>query len=563
MGKFRENFRIWMACVLFMTVAVVVVLENVSGVQAEQAEKRVLFLSSYSYGWDTVQIQIEGIKAGIGSDIVLDYEFMDRKRLDNDEWAQIFYEGFRYRMSKVQPYDAVILGDDAALEFALQYREELFDNVPLIFEGINNEELALEVSKDPLITGILEKLSVEENIRFALTLYPDAKKVMGIFDDTLTGQAERKSFYKNASLFPQLEFDEIDTSKLSSSELRKALSSVEEDTILIYVVMTEDADGVTYTNSQSIRLISEYCRVPAFRMVSGGIGEGLLGGNIVSMELSGQIAAEIATEIVNGRNPADYNVMVDSPNVYCIDEAVMRKFNIDLSLIPEGAEIINHKESFVERNREALIPGTIIIILMLLLIALITRDNFRKNKLASLLWSETKSLEKATLHDELTGLSNRKCLNIELAGIIQDKVPSALVMMDIDDFKFINDTYGHRIGDLALKKVSSDMMKLACEDFLPFRLAGDEFTIIIKSNDKNVINDYIKRLMHLLSEESSLDGVRLKISASMGVAVFPKDADNVLDLVACSDKAMYHIKKSCKNSFCYYDEEEQTAYFPK
>ena len=92
--------------------------------------------------------------------------------------------------------------------------------------------------------------------------------------------------------------------------------------------MTEDASGKQYNSHQSIDMISKYAAIPALRMVSGGIGEGLLGGNIVSMELSGKIAAEMAVDIVHGKDPASYNVVIDSPNIYCIDEAVMRRYGL-------------------------------------------------------------------------------------------------------------------------------------------------------------------------------------------------------------------------------------------
>ena len=82
--------------------------------------KRVLFISSYSYGWDTVQTQIEGIKAGVDENTTVDYEFMDTYRVYDDTAMQLFYEGLKYRLSQVEEYDAVILGDDAALRFFLK-----------------------------------------------------------------------------------------------------------------------------------------------------------------------------------------------------------------------------------------------------------------------------------------------------------------------------------------------------------------------------------------------------------------------------------------------------------
>ena len=174
-----------------MMAGVIPVSAEASGTQ----NARVLFISSYSYAWDTVQIQIDGIQAGLDTDVVLDYEYMDTKRVSDDTATELFYEGLKYRLEHVAPYDVIILGDDAALRFALDHRDELFPDIPLVFEGINDTELALEAAEDPLVTGVLEQLSVEKNIEFGLQITPDAKKVVAILDDTITGQAERARFY--------------------------------------------------------------------------------------------------------------------------------------------------------------------------------------------------------------------------------------------------------------------------------------------------------------------------------------------------------------------------------
>ncbi|MDO4514865.1 MAG: hypothetical protein Q4B72_12635 [Lachnospiraceae bacterium] len=87
----------------------------------------VLFLSSYSYGWDTVQMQIEGVQDGITSDCVVDYEFMDTQRLTDEKSMELFYQSLLNKKEHgAVYYDAVIIGDDAALAFALENREDLF-----------------------------------------------------------------------------------------------------------------------------------------------------------------------------------------------------------------------------------------------------------------------------------------------------------------------------------------------------------------------------------------------------------------------------------------------------
>lgn len=133
--------------------------------QAQGEQGRVLFISSYSYGWDTVQLQIEGFIEGLAPGIAADYEFMDTKRLDVEVAQQMLYERLKYTLSVVLPYDVIVVGDDAALQFVMDYREELFAGIPIVFEGINNVQYARELAEqDPLVTGVVEELSLEEKI---------------------------------------------------------------------------------------------------------------------------------------------------------------------------------------------------------------------------------------------------------------------------------------------------------------------------------------------------------------------------------------------------------------
>ena len=521
-------------------------------VYAADGEKRVLFISSYSYAWEQVQLQIEGIRAGLDADVILDYEFMDTKRVDTEESIQMFYEGIAYRLSMVEPYDAVILGDDAALRFAMEYQEELFAGIPLIFEGVNDEDLAAEAVKDPMITGVLECLSVEKNVEFGLMLNPDAKRVVAILDDTLTGQAERKRYYNCAEKFPQLEFDEINVSESRNFTLRYNLGNLQKDTILIYIVMTEDVDGRTYTNNQAVSLITECATVPALRMVDGGIGTGLLGGNVVSMRKSGEIAAEMAMEIMNGTPVDSFELVTDSTQTYCADALVMEKFGISLSVLPEGTEIINKKTTFFERNREAVVPGVFMIVILVAVVAWAMIDNLKRRHLMGELEDARKIMESASQHDFLTGIPNRSKFMDDIERLIGEKKPCTVIMLDIDDFKKINDTLGHTAGDEALKQVASRMRDIDSQLLTPYRFAGDEFILILQSNQFKLVEKIAYQCRQVFTSPFILDGKPAKVCGSIGIASYPKDAEDVENLIICADEAMYQVKKNGKNDFAFY-----------
>ena len=149
-----------LSLVLFISVGVVGAVSMQVEAQAANNSKRVLFISSYSYGWDTVQTQIEGIQAGVDENTTIDYEFMDTKRFRTKEWLDMFHDMLEYHLENTEPYDVVIVGDDSALQFAMEYREEMFPEIPIVFEGVNDEEYAMKAAENPLVTGIIEKLSV-------------------------------------------------------------------------------------------------------------------------------------------------------------------------------------------------------------------------------------------------------------------------------------------------------------------------------------------------------------------------------------------------------------------
>lgn len=524
--------------------------------QAGEADDRVLFISSYSYAWEQVQMQIEGIRAGLGEDVVLDYEFMDTKRVNNEEALQLFHDGLAYRLSAVEPYDAVILGDDAALQFALEYQEELFDGIPLIFESVNDEDLALAAAEHPMITGVLEKLSVEKNIELGLRINPNARRVVAILDDSLTGEAERKRFYKYAEQYPELEFAEINTSRLRNFSLCYELSSLSEDTILIYVVMTEDAQGRHYTDQQSIQLITECAVVPTLRMVDGGIGDGLLGGNVVSMYKSGEIAAQMAMDIMGGASPDSIEVVTDNPQIYCVDAKVMEKFGISLSVLPKGTEIINRKISFFESNKEAVILACIMIALLVAVIAFLLWDNHKRRGLVKELETARGIMESASQHDFLTGIPNHSKFMSDLNSALEDKRPCTVLMIDIDDFKTINDTLGHTAGDEALTQVAARLKEMESQILTPYRYAGDEFILLLQSSQGKIVEKTAYQCRQVFTRPFILNGREAKVCGSIGIASYPKDTEDVEQLIICADDAMYHVKKNGKNDFAYYQAEK-------
>ena len=559
----EQNMGKWKAWLLTLALLISVGVMGTASIQAEaqgtNQNKRVLFISAYSYGWDTVQTQIEGIKAGVDENTTIDYEFMDTKRFRTDEWLNMFHDMLKYHLENTDPYDVVIVGDDAALQFAMEYREELFPEIPVVFEGVNDEEYAMKAAENPLVTGIIEKLSVEKNIDMALKVNPTADKVVAILDDSMTADAERKNFYSSAENYPELEFSEINAAELKTARLQQAISKVDDKTILIYIVMSKDGSGKQYTSDQAVRMLVNYAKVPVYRMVEAGIGDGLLGGNVVSMYKSGEIAAKMAMDILNGTDSGEINVVQDSPNIYCVDEDVMRKFGLEASQFPKDTEFVNHREGFFARNREALIPALILIAALNVIICWVCFDNYRRRKLLQELEQARAIMESASQHDFLTGLPNRSKFMKDLEQMIDAKVPCTVMMLDIDNFKKINDTYGHTAGDEALQQVANRLKEMQSQILTSYRFAGDEFILILRSSQNMLVEKTAYQCRQVFTKDVVLCGTKRKIGGSIGIASYPKDTDNLEQLIVCADDAMYQVKKNGKNDFAFYKKPEEEA----
>ena len=525
------------------------------GATGEQG--RVLFISSYSYGWDTVQLQIDGFIEGLAPGIAADYEFMDTKRLDIDVARQLLYERLKYTLSVVQAYDVIVVGDDAALQFAMDYREELFDGIPIVFEGINNVQYARELaSQDPLVTGVVEELSLTKNIELALRLKPDIKRIVAVLDDSLTGQAERENFYSAQEAFPDLTFGEINVSECGTADLRTRLWQQNEDTMLVFIVMTEDMSGKKYTNLEAVQTLVKYSKIPVMRMVDSGIEEGLLGGYVVSMRKSGMLAGQMATSIIGGMDPLRISV-ADSPNLYYINEEAMRQFDLDMGRLPGDTEIVNHRVTFLEKYRNVIGPVSVFAAAMVVIALLALYDNLHRRKLMAELEGTRNILESASQHDFLTGLHNRSKFVEDLTRLTQQEVPCTVFMLDIDDFKNINDVYGHAAGDEALKQVADRMKAMQSQILTPYRYAGDEFIMILLSEHEKMIEKIAYKCRQVFSDDFLIRGVRRKVTGSIGIATYPRDADSMEQLIVCADKAMYLVKKSGKNKFAFYGQEPE------
>lgn len=163
-------------------------------------------------------------------------------------------------------------------------------------------------------------------------------------------------------------------------------------------------------------------------------------------------------------------------------------------------------------------------------------------------------LDFVSSYDEITGFNNRK----QFKKIVEEKLRQnrilekrgALIIVDIDNFKFINDSYGHNCGDIFLKKFSQDLKKLFNNDEILCRFSGDEFTIFISCiNCVNDIEGVLKDIMSILQSPYIINDKSIYSTASIGASFFPDNGEDFDGLLKSADSAMYFAKSNGKNQW--------------
>lgn len=552
-GTHMKNHKVEKGCILAVILFVLLCIGGSFPVNAKETGRgRVLFISSYSYAWETIPQQIEGIKKSLGDDVTIDYKFMDTKNVDTAENVHLFYKSLSYYLSQVPAYDVVIVGDDAAYNFVLVYRK-IFGNTPIVFEGVNNVSKALAMDYNPNVTGIIENQTYGNTIALAKKIYPEAAHIVAIVDNTVTGLSARKEFYSYKDEFPDLEFSDINASEFSQKDLIKSVESFDESTILLYILCSNDKDGNVYASAESVQMLSSRAHIPMFSGISIGMGKGLLGGEIVSHEEMGEIAGEMALKILNGEPCENMDVITDSPMTYCFDETVMKRFGISRSMLPDDAKIINHEETFMEQYGKVIRITSVIGGIMVLFIIWLVRDNMHKRKVNDTISSLNKKLNFMARYDALTALLNRRVFMEDLQYRIREKEPFGLIMFDMDNFKRVNDVYGHNEGDAVLKEMAARAGALVDDIFEVYRLAGDEFVAIVQSGQAEVIDSYAMKILDTFKIPYQIAGGEQYLASSIGIAMYPKDGKNSTEVIAAADHAMYEVKKNGKNSRAFYD----------
>jgi len=682
------------------------IFNSVIPLAAREDEKRVLFISSYNASFPSLPEQITGLQSVFNDyNILFDIEFMDTKRLYTDETYKNFYDSLSYKLGELPAYDVILVGDDNALQFALDYQDDLFPNIPIIFFAVNSRKRAESASSHSLITGVVEELSIKDTIDIAQKINTDAKQVLAIVDKTTTGEIGLELFKDLADSYDQLDFRHINSEDYSYSEITNIVNGLGDETILLYLAMFNDKNGNTNTINESAHMLYKASKIPIYLPYSNGIGEGFFGGKVVYHVEQGRQAAMLAMEVINGKDVADIPMINESPNEYLFDYQLVEKFGIDEKLFPQGTIFINRETTFYE-NYYLMIWTIVGIFIFLIAFILILLLNIRKRKnsennllyanteltalteelvaqedelhhkydelmeseqalrvskqryqlvfqasaeglwdydfaskvtfmsgqwhnsyikvkemaewykiihkddiedyekkinevhmgrrkryeceyrvtdlnhnicwihekgiasynqdhsIAKMIGSHVDITSRKTMDDKikelayfdiLSGLPNRVSLYEDASQAFTYDGASAVIFMDLDNFKYVNDTYGHSIGDVILREMGARLRNLLDTNIYVYRLGGDEFVVFVNEYDRfESVSEIIMKAQALIAQPFLVNKYTFNLTSSIGVSIYPDDGNTLEALLKNADTAMYKAKEEGRNRYKFF-----------
>lgn len=373
MKRLINRVSFFISSVLFV---IIVLFTNI--VYAEEIVKEkleVLFISSYSLNFISFEDQVQGIREGLNNNANIKIEYMNSSNIDLEENELRFYDLVKMNLENYNNYDAIIVGDDEALEFTLKYREDIFKGIPIVFLGIQRTDLIRKAFEFEGISGVRELESVEENIDLIKKLHSNIENIIFLND---CGE----NFYPDlVEKNPQFNFGELITNELSIDEFRKVISELEENTAIISFYPNHFKDR-EWLNTQDInKMIAELNpNIPVYSILNYSIGTGSIGGKVIKHFEQGRLAGQIVLQLLEGKDEEEVYIGYDLANKHVFDYNVLKNFNIRISSLPDNSEIINNPLNIIKEYKSVFIITCIMFLTLLLLVVALIKHIQYKNK---------------------------------------------------------------------------------------------------------------------------------------------------------------------------------------
>ena len=303
---------------------------------------------------------------------------MDSKRFSQKQWQKRFQDTLTAKLKQIDPYDIVITADDNALRFVEAHKQKMFGDIPVIFFGVNNQPLAYKLGSRANYTGVIEATSQEATLKMIWQMLSDKGTINVIVDSTPSGQADIRSLETLIQSYPRKKIKTHSLADKTWEELGHTLDKLPYKDSILLLSAYQDRNMSKMRFDESLAFINDHARVPIFHLWEHGLGDGVLGGKMVSHYEQGRIAGLIALDILKGRATSTIPIMSgEDANRYMVDHTELTRLGIPEDRLPEDTILVNKPVTLYGKyEREiilASVAGVTLAILTCTLFAIVVR----------------------------------------------------------------------------------------------------------------------------------------------------------------------------------------------
>ena len=323
-----------------------------------------------------------GIQAGLDSShmwVELHYEFMDAKRYPPPFLDTAFNQLFTKKYQNVC-FDAIVVADNIAFEYALSQRQKQQDTTPLLFLGINNYSDSM-IQGHTNITGIAEDSDFPGTLDLVQALHPQLERLYLITDPSETGWHMRHIAEKRLA-HDQRWKDIRWLQNETYASLMDSLSIPDPQAAVIVLTHSIDRDGTLFSERKVFRMMAEHTQKPIYVLIGHQAIEGIVGGSLLSGKEHGRIAWPMLRSILEGVPADSIPIIRESPKLRLVNYPSLIRFGIDPRLIPEGTQIAQIPYSAWNTYRKEIITVLIVggVLVGCILVLLYLRMQLRNSR---------------------------------------------------------------------------------------------------------------------------------------------------------------------------------------
>ncbi|PXX95741.1 hypothetical protein DF185_21860 [Marinifilum breve] len=343
-------------------------------------KKQVLVLHSYHQGLNWTDNISEGILSVLDQDddIEIIFEYMDTKRHSEAEYLAEFAKLYDLKHQK-NLFDVIIVCDNNALDFVRSYYQNYFDNIPIVFCGVDQFSSKL-ISGFDQVTGVTEEIDSKKTIEIALQLHPKTKQLVVINDNQTRSAILNRNNVRD--IWPEVDTNAklVFLENLSIDELVKNVKNLDPNSIIYLINFSRDKEGNYISYQESIEIIREVTSLPIYSSWEFYFNEGIVGGMITSGFKQGELAAKSALKILNGKNASNIPIVREGYNQFKFDFEQMKRFKILPKQLPKGSFISNQPPSIIKQYRTSLVVIAIFIVVIIFILRYTTIKRERNER---------------------------------------------------------------------------------------------------------------------------------------------------------------------------------------